>query len=558
VHLPWPMQAKLEVGAVDDPLEREADRVAEQVMRMPDPSPAMTAPAPQRKCACGGSGGGSGQCSECAKKEELQRSAAGPAAVAEAPPIVRDVLGQPGRPLDAGTRAFFEQRMGHDLGCVRVHTDSKAAKSASDVNALAYTVGKDIVFGEGRYSPRNNEGQHLVAHELTHVLQQSSTSQRLQRQTPPPQTGPQQTNDKQQPKYLLGLDAYDRQRFRESILKGYALESTGARLTGDRERDTAILAEHFLCAAADSALFEGQPIDPDPLFCLDSEVTRGRPVFSEYKSEVIEPEYDRAPPELLQLLRIRQDLLKAIDEGLIFIGDKTASSQDNSAYLREAARTFASFKAQLTIGLPLTDAKGEPISPTPQLLSTIKTLTDAVRTRKTTGSSPAKTDFAIISLLRPWNNDTSPHKQGRAFDISIYAGKHIDMFHPEEALDGIVQLVNDLPPGKYSLGLPRQPRRDIPHGCREDFKSPLFQPYLPRLYMPGSCDLGPPILRPQILGLRNMFFPWWLPPTKGVSLAAIMDPVAKVTLQSVAASKAPQVTIGFFPDALDHVHVQLD
>ena len=131
-----PLRRKLEVGSPDDPLEREAELVAERVMGMPDPSLATT--APQRKCACGGSGGDTGTCSECAKKEELQRSVADPAAVREAPPIVHDALGQPGTQLDANTRAFFES----PFRSVPIHTGSHAANSAQSVNALAYTIGR--------------------------------------------------------------------------------------------------------------------------------------------------------------------------------------------------------------------------------------------------------------------------------------------------------------------------------------------------------------------------------------------------------------------------------
>src|SRR5262249_29965020 len=77
-----------------------------------------------------------------------------------------------GQPLDAGTRAFMEPRFGHDFSQVRIHADERAAESARAVNALAYTVGRDVVFGEGRYEPGTSEGRRLLAHELTHVVQQ--------------------------------------------------------------------------------------------------------------------------------------------------------------------------------------------------------------------------------------------------------------------------------------------------------------------------------------------------------------------------------------------------
>ena len=91
------------------------------------------------------------------------------------PPIVNDVLRSAGRPLDSSTRVFMEDRFGHDFSKVRVHSDPVAANSASAVNAQAYTVGSQIVFGEGRYNA-GAEGQHLLAHELAHVVQQSGTA----------------------------------------------------------------------------------------------------------------------------------------------------------------------------------------------------------------------------------------------------------------------------------------------------------------------------------------------------------------------------------------------
>ncbi|HEU4389386.1 MAG TPA: DUF4157 domain-containing protein [Blastocatellia bacterium] len=85
---------------------------------------------------------------------------------------MHDVLRSPGQPLDSDTRAFMEPRFGHDFSRVRVHTDPYAAQSAREVNALAYTVGRDVVFAAGQYSPKTTNGQHLLAHELMHVAQQ--------------------------------------------------------------------------------------------------------------------------------------------------------------------------------------------------------------------------------------------------------------------------------------------------------------------------------------------------------------------------------------------------
>jgi len=131
----------------------------------------------QRTCACGQHTSG-GDCTDCRKKREggLQRRAATLHEPTTVPPIVSEVLHSPGQPLDTNTRAFMEPRFGHDFSGVRVHTDAKAAESARAVNALAYTAGQDMVFGGGQYLPGTTMGQKLMAHELTHVVQQSSAS----------------------------------------------------------------------------------------------------------------------------------------------------------------------------------------------------------------------------------------------------------------------------------------------------------------------------------------------------------------------------------------------
>ena len=123
-----------------------------------------------RKCACGGTPGLNGECAECRRKR-LQRSPVR-AAPATVPPVVNEVLRSPGQPLGADTRAFMEPRFGHDFSKVRVHTDARAAESTRAVNALAYTVGRDVVFGAGQYAPATTSGRQLLAHELTHVAQQ--------------------------------------------------------------------------------------------------------------------------------------------------------------------------------------------------------------------------------------------------------------------------------------------------------------------------------------------------------------------------------------------------
>lgn len=126
----------------------------------------------QRKCACGGAPGVSGECEEC-RESQLQRKAA--ATTPDTVPHDVDVtLRAPGEPLDADAREYMENRFGHDFSQVRVHTDSRAADSARAVDALAYTVGRDVAFAPGQYAPKTSAGRRLLAHELAHVLQQSA------------------------------------------------------------------------------------------------------------------------------------------------------------------------------------------------------------------------------------------------------------------------------------------------------------------------------------------------------------------------------------------------
>jgi hypothetical protein len=170
-------EAELAISPPGDVHEQEADRIAGAVVGGP-------ATRVQRSCPCGGGcprcrDGGAGH----GPVQTTPVAAGGPGA-GIAPPLVHDVLGSPGQPLDAGARAFMEARLGYGFGQVRIHADARAEESARAVGALAYTVGDDIVFGAGRYAPETAAGRRLLAHELAHVLQQQGTRV-IQRQTPP-------------------------------------------------------------------------------------------------------------------------------------------------------------------------------------------------------------------------------------------------------------------------------------------------------------------------------------------------------------------------------------
>lgn len=156
-------QTKLKINQSGDVYEQQADQVAEQVMRMTDeesliPDDEDEAPVSLMR---------------------KQSSQVGNHTVADAysvPPIVDNVLnGGRGQPLDQATRAFMEPRFGHNFSQVRIHTDARAAESAQVVNALAYTVGRDVVFGAGQYTPNTHMGKKLIAHELMHTIQQQNS-----------------------------------------------------------------------------------------------------------------------------------------------------------------------------------------------------------------------------------------------------------------------------------------------------------------------------------------------------------------------------------------------
>jgi hypothetical protein len=174
-----PVQTKLDVSTPGDLHEQEADRVADEILRLPDGADSAAervaphdGPSVEREAAGGGrldaAGGGDG-----AGAQKLPTSEAVHAA-GDLPPGVREAVNSPGEPLDVATRAMMERRFGHDFDAVRVHTGETAARSARELEATAYTVGRELVFAEGKYTPTTTEGRHLIAHELTHVVQQSA------------------------------------------------------------------------------------------------------------------------------------------------------------------------------------------------------------------------------------------------------------------------------------------------------------------------------------------------------------------------------------------------
>lgn len=199
------IQAKLKIGQPGDKYEQQADRVAERVMRMPAWEVSGTLDGQrkiQRKCAACASG--QGLCPKCSQEEEgiqrkplaatitplLQRQSVEvekeeeeeflqtkevPGRTAEVTPALEARLSAirgGGEPLAPSVRSFMEPRFGHDLSDVRIHRGGAAVEAARSINARVFTLGRDVVFGKGQFAPETFDGKKLLAHELTHVVQQ--------------------------------------------------------------------------------------------------------------------------------------------------------------------------------------------------------------------------------------------------------------------------------------------------------------------------------------------------------------------------------------------------
>ena len=153
--------------------EQEADRVADHVMRISVSNGIGLTMSKEERIAR--------KCSVCEMKEEEEEKlkiSRKPSTMTnfeaseETTTKINNVLSTGGSSLDNDTKELMESQFGYDFTNVRIHTDERASKSAQELNAHAYTLGKDVVFGVGRYQPTSSEGQRLLAHELTHVVQQ--------------------------------------------------------------------------------------------------------------------------------------------------------------------------------------------------------------------------------------------------------------------------------------------------------------------------------------------------------------------------------------------------
>jgi hypothetical protein len=158
-------QSTLVLGNPESEYEREAERISDEVMRVPEPK---TFPASRLALRSHERG-----------PLQIMRVQSADAGSTVVSPKVRHTLRSAGQPLDFETRNFMESRFGHDFGKVRVHSDDQAADVAKSVGARAFTVADNIVFGRGEFAPSTETGSRLLAHELTHVVQQQAHASQM-------------------------------------------------------------------------------------------------------------------------------------------------------------------------------------------------------------------------------------------------------------------------------------------------------------------------------------------------------------------------------------------
>jgi Domain of unknown function (DUF4157)/Phage tail lysozyme len=271
------IQAKLVVGEVNDPLEHEADRVADAVMRGSEAPPAITAGGSllSRKCAA---------CAEEESTVQTKPVATARRGVGEAPPVVHDALRASGRPLDAASRTFFEPRFSFDFSRIRIHAEASSARATRALQARAFTVGENLFFDPQEYRPATQEGRWLIAHELTHALQQRGGApgplRRQPQQQPAPTTSAPQTQAPADP-----LTA----PLTEAEWRGvWILMSRGVigvdPLTADSDQNADLLAGAVFCNR-----WVGSPDwgKGDPLLCLIAGVTAHDPRVQQIKQQML-------------------------------------------------------------------------------------------------------------------------------------------------------------------------------------------------------------------------------------------------------------------------------
>ena len=276
------LQAKLKIGQQGDKYEQEADRVVDEVMRMPEPGvqrrvgPEEGEELIQTK-ALSEQITPLVQCQEWVEDEEEIQTKPLPSQTSE---VVSDVetsinsIRGGGQPLPGSTRAFFEPRFGQDFSQVRLHTDTRAAESARAVNARAFTLGRDVVFGAGQYAPGTSMGRRLMGHELTHVVQQGRLPRDRLQSEPVPIIQREANQPANKEEQLTG-PLTDRE-WQHLELWQSSGEVGIVPLTENSDHNALVVAEAILCSRILPSLILNDTGE-DPLLCIIGEVTRADP-----------------------------------------------------------------------------------------------------------------------------------------------------------------------------------------------------------------------------------------------------------------------------------------
>uniref|UniRef100_UPI00188053FA eCIS core domain-containing protein n=1 Tax=Oculatella sp. LEGE 06141 TaxID=1828648 RepID=UPI00188053FA len=295
------------------------------------------------------------QCAACEDEDLMRQASPADTFASDATEQVSDALGSGGQPLDDSARTFMEPRFGYDFSQVRIHTDAKAAESAQSINALAYTVGQDIVFGAGHYAPTTNDGKQLLAHELTHVVQQTQPqpglAPTLQREADPGTGGT--TTSTPPTTATPGSNAAS------GAAQQLIVEDTAEQLEPGQTRKSEFLAQ--LRPAVQAAAEEALSVDLSSLLLLPVAHTEIERQFATYSTQdsrsldqTIRPYAPKATqasdyiPAICQ--QVRQTIAQRLNQGITGLPDGTTAPGEAPATETDAAEelepTRILFKAQ--------------------------------------------------------------------------------------------------------------------------------------------------------------------------------------------------------------------
>jgi hypothetical protein len=486
------------------------------------------APVLRRKCACGATPGPTGECEQCRRKR-LQRSASAPAP-AVAPPAVHEVLRSPGAPLDASVRARMEPRFRHSFGDVRVHADGRAAESARAVGAHAYAVGPHVVFGAGRYAPGSADGERLIAHELAHVVQGRGAASVIQ------------------PKLEIGAadDAAEREAdaaARAVVDGGPAgfLAAGGAALRRSPLQDD--MDPLGLGGARPPGLGGGERLRPGPIGYREAhEYTECLRIMgaenTAYCRQVVLGIRAPAPPAAAPAAPVTgqdigAELLGAIEEG------RMATSDRELRMLRQLRDTGTAARG-----------RGDPrVALSPELIA----LLHALQEQTPAPAEGGRAGFSMLSLVR----GEGRHGRGEAVDIDRYGGHSIHIRNRAETIEGVIAAVEALPAGCYALGLPRTPRTDTVGAATDARRYPyIYEGTPPRVRAGYAAVAANPPFLPAVaeadIGSS---------PTHGLrgDLNQVADAAVRARLRAaIEAAQARGAQFRYlFPDAMDHLHIQV-